>query len=114
MRACCVISRQHEVQCFIASWGRRWPIKGDLVVWWLILHAALWFLWGERNNRIFRKEAKSEASLVTFICGRVRKWTELICNVNSLNSPLFCFIGGLACDTLSGCAFCTRFFWRAH
>lgn len=35
----------------------RWMHKEDRKMWWLILHTAPLVLWGERNGRVFKKEA---------------------------------------------------------
>lgn len=45
-------------------------------------------------HKDFRREAREEKYLGSFICARVREWEELLCNVNSLNSSLFVLLGG--------------------
>lgn len=60
---------QDSVQQGIVSWHRRWNMKGDGLIWWLIFLATLWALWEERNGRIFRREVKVSNRIASFIFG---------------------------------------------
>ncbi|MQM07528.1 hypothetical protein Taro_040364 [Colocasia esculenta] len=56
-----------NVQHLFTDWKRPWSTKEDRTFWWLILHGTLWAIWTERNNRLFRKEARTEERLFSFL-----------------------------------------------
>ncbi|MQM22449.1 hypothetical protein Taro_055500, partial [Colocasia esculenta] len=60
VRAHSTLSQHGEVWQTIERWDGQWLTKRDRTVWWLILHATLWMIWGKRNNRIFLRVARDE------------------------------------------------------
>ncbi|MQL98693.1 hypothetical protein Taro_031411 [Colocasia esculenta] len=56
-------------------------IEADRIVWWLVLHAMLWVVWGERNHWIFRRESQPEQVLAQFIWDRVKEWALALSNM---------------------------------
>lgn len=83
-----------SVQLLIGRWHRRWTLKGDRLLWWLILYAILQVLWGERNSSLFKRVATIFDRVVSFILGKVREWTLVICNVGSHNYSFLVLLGG--------------------
>ncbi|MQM04716.1 hypothetical protein Taro_037517, partial [Colocasia esculenta] len=55
----------------LLGWSRKFPSKVDRVVWWIILHATIWAIWIERNNRIFRRESEPEEAVIQGIKSNV-------------------------------------------
>lgn len=83
-----------EVPTLLNMWGNRINKQEDLKVWWLILHATFWAIWGERNRRIFRRQALSADRISSFVCFKVREWWMAAFSVSPCNSTLLELLQG--------------------
>lgn len=58
------------------------------------------------NNRIFKRELRSEDRLVSFVCETMATWARELCKVENYNSSLFFFVRELKGNTnLAGWSF---------
>lgn len=57
---------QDTVLLLMLVWHRRWQVKGDRHIWWLILHATLWVIWGEKQHDLH--EGISNGGWSCFFC----------------------------------------------
>ncbi|CAN1779103.1 hypothetical protein LINPERHAP1_LOCUS14631 [Linum perenne] len=73
-----------DVHGFILGWQFRNCVGGLEIFRTCLLHAVFWYIWGERNSRIFRDEVSTIPILVWKIALAVGRWLRVAGKISDL------------------------------